>query len=220
MRQGGVVKDAAVLIAIGIDKEGKRQILGTSVALSEAEAHWRAFLTSLVERGLSGVQMIVSDDHSGMRAARKAVFGSVSWQRCQFHLQQNAQAYVPKKEMKEPVAADIRAIFNAPNLDAAEILLKATVKKYESGAPKLALWMEENLFEGFMTFRLPQAHQRLLRTSNMLERVNKEVKRRTKVVTIFPSESSCLRLVSAVLMETSEDWQASKAYLTFPEKKN
>ena len=228
VRQGGSVRDAAILIAIGIDKEGKRQILGTSVALSEAEAHWRTFLSSLVERGLSGVQMIVSDDHGGMRVARKAVFGSVSWQRCQFHLQQNAQAYVPKRELKEPVAADIRAVFNAPSLDAAEILLKATVKKYDSSAPKLALWllvkqsftMEENLFEGFTTFGLPQSHQRLLRTSNMVERVNKEMKRRTKVVTIFPSESSCLRLVSAVLMETSEDWEAGKAYLTFPEKKN
>ena len=169
---------------------------------------------------MSGVELIVSDDHGGMRVARKAVFGSVSWQRCQFHLQQNAQAYVPKRELKEPVAADIRAVFNAPSLDAAEILLKATVKKYDSSAPKLALWLEENLFEGFTTFGLPQSHQRLLRTSNMVERVNKEVKRRTKVVTIFPSESSCLRLVSAVLMETSEDWEAGKAYLTFPEKKN
>lgn len=220
VRQGGVVSDAAVLVAIGIDRQGKRQILGTSVALSEAEAHWRSFLTSLVDRGLSGVQMIVSDDHSGMRAARKAVFGSVCWQRCQFHLQQNAQAYVPKQEMKEKVAADIRAIFNAPSLDAAEILLKATVKKYEPMAPKLALWMEENLFEGFTAFRLPSAHQRLLRTSNMLERVNKEVKRRTRVATIFPSESSCLRLISAVLMEISEDWCAGKAYLTFPEQKH
>ena len=188
-----------------------------------------------MERGLSGVELIVSDDrihdlvnHGGMRVARKAVFGSVSWQRCQFHLQQNAQAYVPKRELKEPVAADIRAVFNAPSLDAAEILLKATVKKYDVSAPKLALWLlvkqsfttEENLFEGFTTFGLPQSHQRLLRTSNMVERVNKEVKRRTKVVTIFPLESSCLRLVSAVLMETSEDWEAGKAYLTFPEKKN
>lgn len=220
VRQGGVVSDAAVLVAIGIDRQGNRQILGTSVALSEAEAHWRSFLSSLVDRGLSGVQMIVSDDHSGMRSARKAVFGSVSWQRCQFHLQQNAQAYVPKADMRESVARDIRAIFNAPSLDAAELLLKATVKRYEPTAPKLALWMEENLFEGFTAFRLPQAHQRLLRTSNMLDRVNKEVKRRTRVATIFPSESSCLRLISAVLMEISEGWCAGKAYLTFSEPKH
>jgi transposase-like protein len=218
VRQGGVVRDAAVLIAIGIDTSGKRQMLGVSVALSEAEAHWRTFLKSLVDRGLSGVRLIVSDDHCGMRAARQAVLGSVPWQRCQFHLQQNAQAYIQKKEMKESVAADIRTVFNAPDRGAALTLLEAAVKKYEQSAPKLARWMDENLTQGLTVFCLPQAHRRLLRTSNALERVNKEVKRRTRVATIFPSESSCLRLVSAVLMEISEEWMAGKAYLTFQEQ--
>ena len=217
VRQGGVVQDAAVLIAIGVDLEGKREVVGVSVALSEQEAHWREFLQSLVARGLSGVQFITSDAHQGLCAARQAVFGAVPWQRCQFHLQQNAQAYVPKKEMKTQVASDLRAIFNAPDAAGAQTLLKATVARYEKTAPKLATWMEANLPQGLTAFVLPTAHQRLLRTSNSLERVNKEVKRRTRVATLFPNEASCLRLVSAILMEISEDWTTGKAYLNFPE---
>jgi transposase-like protein len=217
VRQYGIVRDAAVLVAVGVGQDGKRRVLGVSVALSEHEAHWRQFLKSLVERGLSGVAVIVSDDHAGLKAARQAVLGSVPWQRCQFHLQQNAQAHVPKQEMKTQVAADIRAIFNAPDRAAADALLRQASARYEALAPKLAQWMEANLPEGLTVFSLPEAHRRLLRTSNGLERVHKEVKRRTRVATLFPSEASCLRLVSAVLMEISDEWEAGKAYLTFKE---
>jgi transposase-like protein len=222
VRQGGLVQSAAVLIAVGVGSEGKRQILGVSVALSEQEAHWRDFLKSLIERGLSGVRLIVSDDHTGLKAARRAVFGSVPWQRCQFHLQRNAQAYVPKQEMKGQVAAALRAICTASDRVAADTLLKATVARYQGSAPRLSAWSEENVPEGLAVFALPEAdaaHRRLLRTTNGLERVNKEVKRRTRVATLFPSEASCLRLVSAVLMEISEEWQAGKTYLTFAEGK-
>lgn len=218
VRQGGVVQSAAVLIAVGVGLDGKRQIIGVSVALSEQEAHWRQFLKSLIERGLCGVRLIVSDAHTGLIAARQAIFGSVPWQRCQFHLQQNASAFVPRQEMKAQVAADLRAIFNASDRQAAETLLRATVTRYQQSAPKLAAWIEENLPEGLTIFALPDvhaAHRRLLRTTNGLERVNKEVKRRTRVATLFPSEESCLRLVSAVLMEISDEWEAGKAYLTF-----
>ncbi len=215
VRQGGIVQDAAVLMAVGIGRDGKRRILGVSVAISEHEVHWRAFLKGLVKRGLAGVRLITSDDHAGLKAARQAVFGAVPWQRCQFHLQQNAQAYVPKREMKAQVAADIRAVFNAPDRTSAEGLLKTAVARYQQGSPKLAAWMEENLAQGLTVFRLPEAHRRLLRTSNGLERVNKEVRRRTRVASLFPSEESCLRLVSAVLMEISDEWEAGRAYLTF-----
>jgi putative transposase len=218
VRQGGVVRSAAVLIATGIGRDGKREILGVSVALSEQEAHWRAFLRRLVERGLSGVRLIVSDAHEGLKAGRQAVFGSVPWQRCQFHLQQNAQAHVPKQEMKAPVAADLRAIFTASDRAAADVLLRAMVARYQASTPKLAAWLEENVPEGLTVFLLPAAHRCLLRTTNGLERVNKEVKRRTRVASLFPSEASCLRLVSAVLMEISEEWQAGRAYLTFSEE--
>jgi putative transposase len=210
VRQSGQVRDAAVLLATGIDREGHRQVLGVSVALSEHEAHWKAFLKGLKARGLRGVQLVVSDDHDGLGAARRAVLGSVPWQRCQFHLQQNAGAYVPRQAMRREVAADIRAMFNAPDRDQAEVLLKATVHKYADSASKLSAWMEENLEQGFTVFAFPLAHRRFLRTTNSLERVNKEIRRRTRVVGVFPNEASCLRLISALLMEISEEWQIGK----------
>ena len=172
VRQGGIVQDVAVLIAVGIGTDGKRQVLGVSVALFETEAHWRSFLQSLVARGLCGVQLVVSDAHEGLKAARQAVFGGVPWQRCQFHLQQNASACVPRQEMRAQVAADIRAVFNAPGRAEAEALLREAVLKYEKTALRLSAWMEEALPEGMTVFALPAAHRRLLRTTNGVERVN------------------------------------------------
>ncbi len=217
VRQDGQVRDAAVLIATGVAPTGKRQILGVSVALSEHEVHWRMFLQSLVARGLSGVQLVISDSHSGLQAARQGVLGGVPWQRCQFHLQQNAQAYVPRQDMKAAVAADIRAIFNAANRIDAEALLVKIVQKYATTAARLARWMESNIPQGLTVFAFPEPHRRLLRTTNGLERVNQEIRRRTRVVGIFPNETACLRLVSAIAMEISEEWEAGKAYLTFLE---
>lgn len=217
VRQEGQVRDAAVLIASGVDSTGNRQILGISVALSEHEVHWRTFLQSLVVRGLSGVQLVTSDAHVGLQAARTAVLGGVPWQRCQFHLQQNAGAYVPRHDLKASVAADIRAIFNAANRSEAEALLAKTVQKYATSAPRLSSWMDINIPEGLTVFAFPAAHRRLLRTTNGLERVNQEIRRRTRVVGIFPNEASCVRLVSAITMEISEEWEAGKAYLSFLE---
>ena len=216
VRQGGQVLDAAVLIACGVGADGKRDVLGCSISLSEAEVHWRAFLSSLKDRGLHGMELIVSDAHEGLRAARKAVFGSIPWQRCQFHLQQNAGQYVPSMAMRAPVAADIRAIFTAPDLEEAEHLLEKLLKKYAKTAPKLVAWAEENLPEGFTVFGFPPSHRRRLRTTNLLERLNEEIRRRTRVARLFPNEASCLRLVTAIVMEVAEDWQtADKRYLTF-----
>ena len=213
VRHGKQVVDAAVLVAIGIDKSGNREILGTSVALSEAEVHWRQFMQDLQERGLHGMKMFISDAHSGLKAALKTVFPSVPWQRCQFHLQQNAQSYVPKKSMKEDVAADIRRILTADTLEDAERNLSLTIKKYADTAPELSTWMENNIRESLTVFMVPELQRKKLRTSNLLERVNREINRRTRVACIFPNPESCLRLVSAVLMEISEDWQSSKRYL-------
>ena len=219
VRQGGQVLDAAVLIACGVGADGQRDILGCSVSLSEAEVHWRTFLASLKDRGLYGIELIASDAHQGLQAARRAVFPSVPWQRCQFHLQQNAGQYVPSIAMRMPVAADIRAIFNAPDRHEAERLLEKFIDRYQETAPKLATWAEEALPEGFTVFSLPASHRRRLRTTNLIERVNQEVKRRTRVARLFPNEASCLRLVSAVLMEIAEDWQtADKRYVTFDEE--
>ncbi len=215
VRQDGQVRDAAVLIAIGVDPSGHRQVLGVSVALSEQEVHWRSFLQSLVKRGLRGLRLIISDDHGGLKAARQAVFGAVPWQRCQYHLQQNAQAYVPRKELQAEVAADIRTIFNAPERTTANEYLTRIVQKYAKSASKLADWLEKNIPEGLTVFAFPATHQRRLRTSNSLERVNRELDRRTAVVGIFPNEASCLRLVSAVLIELDEAWQDERVYLAF-----
>lgn len=214
VRIDGQVRDAAVLIAMGLRDDGKRVILGISVAVGEHEAHWRQFLQSLVQRGLAGVHLIVSDAHEGLRAARCAVFGGVPWQRCQFHLQQNAQAYVPRQEMKAEVAADIRAIFAAPNRADADSLLARTVQKYAKTASKLAAWLETAIPEGLTVFTVPAAHRTRLRTVNALERLNQEIRRRTRVVGVFPNEASCLRLVTALAMETSDEWEAGKVYLT------
>lgn len=213
VRQGGQVLDAAVLVAMGVDTQGKREILGVSVALSEAEVHWREFLTQIKDRGLHGITLFVSDDHAGLKAARKAVFPAVAWQRCQFHLQQNAGAYVPRKALRKTVAAAIRDIFNAPDKTEAQRLLDRFVDQYHHSAPRLVEWVEQALPEGFAVFNLPAAHRRRLRTTNALERVNKEIKRRTRVATLFPNEASCLRLVSAVAMEISEEWITGRIYL-------
>ena len=215
VRVAGIVRSCAVFTAIGIrSDDGKRMILGTSVSLSEAEVHWRDFLSSLKKRGLLfPTGSITSDAHEGLKAALAAVFAGVPWNRCQFHLQQNAQAYVPKQEMKTSVAADIRSIFNAESLAVATQKLAATVEKYSTTAPKLAAWMEVNLHEGFTAFAFPEPIRQRLRTSNLCEALNKQIRRRTRVASIFPNEASCLRLVSAILMELSDDWESSNAYL-------
>jgi putative transposase len=212
VREAGQVRDAAVLVATGITPAGERQVLGVSVSLSEHESHWRAFLQSLKERGLHGVKLVISDDHSGLGAARRMVFGSIPWQRCQFHLQQNAGAYLPRQSMRIEVAADIRAMFNASDRKNAEELLQAAIQKYAKSAPKLSAWLEENLTQGFTAFDFPLEHRRTIRTTNSLERINREIRRRTRVVGIFPNEAACLRLVSALLMETSEEWQIGKKF--------
>jgi putative transposase len=212
VREAGQVRDAAVLVASGITPAGERQVLGVSVSLSEHETHWKAFLQGLKDRGMQGVRLVISDDHAGLGAARRSVLGSVPWQRCQFHLQQNAGAYVPKQAMRMEVAADIRSMFNAPDRKTAEEFLSAAIQKYAVSAPRLSAWLEENLAEGFTVFDFPLEHRRSIRTTNSLERINKEIRRRTRVVGVFPNEASCLRLVSALLMEISEDWQIGKRY--------
>ena len=214
VREDGQVRHLAVLVAVGITPAGKREILGVSVSLSEHEVHWRTFLESLKTRGLGGVQLITSDDHAGLRAARLAVFGGIPWQRCQFHLQQNAQAYVPRKEMQTEVAEDIRTIFNAPDRTTAEAYLARTVLKYQKSASRLSDWMATNLPEGLMVFSFPGGFRRSLRTTNGVERLHREVRRRARVVSIFPNQASCLRLVSAILNEISEEWLTGRTYLS------
>lgn len=215
VREAGQLVDCAVLVAIGVDASGRRRVLGVSVALSEAEVHWRAFLDRLIGRGLRGVKLIVADDHAGLQAARRATLPSVPWQRCQFHLQHNAQGYVARLDQREPVARRIRAIFNAPDQAEAKRLLEQAIALWRTDAPRLAQWAENALPQGFAVFDYPQAHRVRLRTTNGLERINRELKRRTRVASIFPNSASCLRLVSALLTEIDEEWMTGKIYLTF-----
>ena len=215
VREDGQVRNLAVLVAVGINSAGKREILGVSVSLSEHEVHWRTFLESLKQRGLGGVQLITSDDHAGLRAARIAVFGGIPWQRCQFHLQQNAQAYVPHKHMQAEVAADIRLIFDAPDRPTAEAYLAKMVAKYKQSASRLSEWLATNIPDGLTVFAFPASFRRLLRTTNGVERLHREVRRRARVVSIFPNSASCLRLVSAVLAEISEEWLTGRTYIIF-----
>jgi len=215
VRIDGVVRDCATLTAYGICcDDGKRIILGVSCALSEAEVHWRVFLNGIKERGIGIPSLVTSDAHGGLKAALKAALNGTPWQRCQFHLQQNAQEYVTKQHLKGKVAADIRVIFNADDRAHAEERLKDFVKTYSETQPKLAAWAEENLPDGFTVFAFPEAHRKRLRTSNACENVNSQIKRRTRVVGLFPSEESLLRLVTGVLIEISETWETGKAYLS------
>lgn len=213
VRCDGTVVSCAVLVATGMDLTGKRSILGVSVSLSEVEVHWREFLAKLKERGIHGIEMITSNDHQGLRAALRATFNGVAWNRCHVHLQRNAEAYVPKLQMRAEVAQDIRSVLNAPDLEETKRLLAKTVEKYESRASRLAQWMQSNLPEGLTIDKLPVHQRRRLKSTNMLERLNKEIKRRTKVATLFPNEKSLLRLVSAILMEVSDEWEAGRVYL-------
>ena len=214
VRLGGIVRSCAVLIAIGIDAQGKRSVIGVSARLSEAEVHWREFLQSLQERGLHGLEFAVSDHHAGLRAALSARLPGLPWQRCQFHLQQNAMAFVPKADLRAAVACDIRSILQASDLVQAQRRLQAVVEKYKVSAPQLADWLEANAPESLTVFNLPEAHRIKLRTTNSLERLNKEIKRRTRVATLFPNEKSLERLVSALLSEISDEWETGKIYLS------
>jgi transposase-like protein len=215
IRHGGSVISCAVLIAMGIRAhDGKRSILGVSVSLSEAEVHWRTFLASLQQRGLTGLVSITSDDHAGLQNALKALWPGVLWQRCQCHLQRNAAAYVPKVSLRAEVAEELRKVFHSSSLAVAQEQLRLLVQKYHKDAPQLACWLEENIPQGFSIFQLPSTHWQRLRTTNCLERLNRELRRRTLVATLFPNEASLLRLVSAVLMEVSEEWEtAPETYL-------
>jgi transposase-like protein len=204
------VRDATILSAIGIGPDSRRSLLGVSVTLSEAEVHWRAFLDSLVRRGLRGIQLITSDDHAGLGAVRRAVFGGVSWQRCQFHLAQNAIHHAPSHAIRSVIGAELRAVWNAKDLEAANAELRLLVQRYTKSAPALSQWLERNVPEGLAVFSLPEQHRPKMRTSNPIERtVQQEIKRRTVKVRVFPSIDALLRLVSAVLVEIDEKWAAS-----------
>jgi len=216
VRYGGVIRDMAVLVAIGVNKRtGKREIIGVEALLSEAEVHWRTLLEKLSERGLKGVELFISDDHQGLKAARRSVFPSVPWQRCQFHMSQNAQSYAPQTAMRSEIAQALRDIFNSPDRESAITMSQKVCEAFREKAPDFVAWLEENIEEGLAVFSFPRQYWRKIRTVNPLERVNKEIRRRTRVVGIFPNQESCLRLITAVLQEIHEGWVIGRKYINF-----
>jgi transposase-like protein len=217
VRIDGVAVNLATFIVTGILEDGHRTILAVDSDISEAELHWRRVFRELIDRGLRGVKLIVSDAHEGLAAARQAVFSGVPWQRCQLHLQQNAQAYITKRSLKEQVASDIRAIFNASSMDEAKRLLDIMVEKYAKDQQKLSAWMRDNIPEGLTVFMFPEHMRKKLRTNNIEERINRSIKARTRIISVFPNQMSQLRLVSAICMEISDDWETGTTYLNVNE---
>jgi len=213
VRHNGSVISMAILLAYGINPEGKREILGASASLSEAEIHWREFLKHLQSRGIHGIRLGISDDHPGLKSARMAVFPSLPWQRCQFHLAQNAQAYAPKQSMRLEIAEVMREIFNSPNIEMAREMARKGVEKYVKRAPEFSKWLEANIEEGLTVFQFPKEHWKKIRTSNGMERLNREIKRRTRVAVLFPNKESALRLVTGVILEIHEEWITGRQYL-------
>ena len=210
LRDGGVVRDAALFSAIGIGADGRRRVLGVSCDPSEAEIHWRAFLDNLIDRGMRGVRFVVSDDHAGLKAARRAVLPGAVWQRCQFHLAQNASHHAPNAAIRKRIGAELRRIWNASSLQTAQEELGHLVAAYRGTADRLADWLEHNVPEGLAVFTLPEPHWRRMRTANPIERaIQQEIKRRTSKVRVFPNRDALLRLATAVLVEIDEDWATS-----------
>ncbi len=213
VRHDGSVIDMPCLVAYGVDPQGRRQVLGASMSLSEAEVHWREFLQSLQSRGLSGLQLIVSDDHPGLKSARRAVFPSVSWQRCQFHMAQNAQSYAPRQSMRGEIGQVMRDTFGASSLDAARQETLSVSTAFAKRAPEFVDWLDANIEEGLAVYGFPRAHWRRLRTTNGMERVNREIKRRVRVAVLFPHKESALRLVTGVLTEIHDEWITGRRHL-------
>lgn len=212
VRQGGRVISVAAIIATGVNPEGKREILGLSIGLSEAKEFWVDFLRSLVARGLSGVQLVISDSHEGLKAAIAQVLGT-TWQRCRVHFTRNLLACVPR-EAAGMVSALLRPVFGQPDLASARVHWRQVADQLRKKFPKAAALMDEAEDDVLAHMSFPAAHRVKLHSTNPLERLNKEVKRRTHVVGIFPNEPSIRRLVGAVLMEQNDDWLEGKRYMT------
>jgi transposase-like protein len=212
VREGGVIVSRAVLVALGIDWQGRRQVLAVEYASRESQGSWREFLLGLQERGLHGVQFVVSDDHPGLKAAIREVLPGAWWQRCYVHFLRNALDYLPRRA-DDDCLQELRWMYERRNVEEARRDLKGWLEKWEGKYPKLCAWAEANIEETWAFYRLPVAHHKHLKSTNLLERFNQEIKRRTLVVRIFPDEESCLRLVRAVAAEQHEEWMEGSRYL-------
>lgn len=212
VREGGVVSPRAVLIAIGINWDGRRCILGVELANRESKTSWRDFLVNLKQRGLCGVEFVVSDHHEGLRQAISQILPEAVWQRCYVHFLRNALDHLPRKA-DDDCMKELRWIYDRRDAVEARRDLAAWLAKWQGKYPKLCDWVEQTIEETLSFYCLPLVHHKHLKSTNMLERLNEEIKRRTHVVRIFPNEASCLRLVRALAMETHENWIEATRYL-------
>lgn len=212
VRENGVISSMAVQIAIGINGDGQRQVLAVETANRESQSSWKDFLLRLKERGLSGVEFVVSDDHAGLKKAISEVLTEAAWQRCYVHFLRNALDYLPRKA-DDDCLQELRWIYDRRDLQEANRDLTAWIAKWQGKYPKLVDWVEANIGETLSFYRLPRAHHKHLKSTNMLERLNEEIKRRTRVVRIFPNAESCLRLIRALCVETHEAWLEDSRYL-------
>jgi putative transposase len=212
VREEGVIVSQAVLIAIGIDWEGRRQVLAVELANRESRSSWKDFLLGLKGRGLHGVEFVVSDDHSALKQAIREVLAEAVWQRCYVHFLRNALDYVPRK-VDDDCLMELRWFYDRRDLAEVRRDLAAWLAKWQAKYPKLTGWVEDNIEETLSYYRLPLAHHKHMKSTNMLERLNQEIKRRTHVIRIFPNAASCLRLVRALAVEMHENWLEATRYL-------
>jgi Transposase and inactivated derivatives len=212
VREGGVIRSQAVMIAIGIDWEGRRCVLAVELANRESASSWKDFAVGLKQRGLNGVQLVVSDDHAGLRAAIREVLAEAAWQRCYVHFLRNALDHLPRKADDECMT-ELRWIYDRRTIEEARQDLAAWLKKWGKRYQKLCDWAEANIEETLTFYRLPRQHHKNMKSTNLLERLNEEIKRRTLVVRIFPNAASCLRLIRALAVEMHENWIEAIRYL-------
>lgn len=212
VREDDVIRSRAVLVALGVNWDGRRCVLAVELANRESTSSWTAFLVKIRERGLRGVEFVASDDHPGLKRAIAEVVPEAAWQRCYVHFLRNALDHLPRKA-DDDCLTELRWIYDRRNLQEARQDLAAWLKKWEERYRKLCQWVEENIEETLTFYRLPQSHHKHLKSTNMLERLNEELKRRTLVVRIFPNAESCLRLVRALAVEVHENWVEATRYL-------
>jgi len=212
VREDGVIRSRAVLVAIGIDWEGRRRILGVELAGRETLTSWRDFLLGLKQRGLCGVRMAVSDDHSGLKRAIAQVLPEAAWQRCYVHFLRNALDHLPRKA-DDDCLTELRWLYDRRDAAEARLHLRAWLERWAAKYPRLCAWVEEGIEETWTFYRQPREHHKHIKSTNMLERLNQELKRRTHVVRIFPNEQSCLRLIRALASEQHEEWLHGPVYL-------
>jgi putative transposase len=212
VREGGVIQSQAVQVTIGINGEGRRCVLAVELANRESSSSWKEHLQALRARGLRGVEFVVSDDHPGLRAAIQEVLPEAVWQRCYVHFLRNALDYLPRKA-DDDCLMELRWLYDRRDGEEARRDLAAWLAKWTERYPKLCAWVEDNIGETLSFYRLPREHHKHMKSTNMLERLNEEIKRRTLVVRIFPNAPSCLRLVRALASEIHEDWIEATRYL-------